>query len=276
MKIISYIIIILIMHCALWGSSASDYPYWWYEMGIIDANATDQGNWCLVNQGQLKNISLRAKYYLIFKLGLTETEWDSQWTSIYSANSLTAPAFLNTGNNYVVINQGQAKNVLWGFYRMLYNNGYTVAQIESMLGAHQSSGSWSYSYPWTGSDASHYSPLDVGQLKFMFCFDLGDVGEWMDTDGDGIDDRVELDCYNSLSSVCDVNSMTLDSDGDMYSSCIEAVLGYDNATYSTSTSSSASYSKLIGSVGPILIIPSGKLVKVDTGTLLISQVILSQ
>ncbi|MDP0500876.1 MAG: hypothetical protein Q7P63_12335 [Verrucomicrobiota bacterium JB022] len=205
----------------LWGTAIvtyADYPSWWQEMGLV-LPSEEPNNYGPVNQGQLKNFGLRAAHYLRFMLELDQPAWNSQWLAVYGGS---APDFLNTGNNFAVMNQGQGKFMANGFYEMMELHPSKLpgefpnasAAIAVMLDLHHP-GIWTYDRPWSGQDTEHYAPLLIGQLKFMFSFDLGAIGPWMDLDGDGIDDRLEWKVFNGLGAMSDSGALVADSTGDL-------------------------------------------------------------
>lgn len=205
----------------------SDYPEWWYELGLVTSGKSP-GNTSAVNQGQLKNMAVRARAYLQHKLDLDGTEWDAEWQAAYSGPYAPAPGvelFTNTGNNWVVVNQGQAKHSVLGFYNILLSRPEPAFNnTKAMLAKHHPSG-WIHDYPWDSSvgDTAHWSPLLIGQLKFMFAFELGEIGPVMDVDKDGFDDRLEWRVYNGLQGLNVGDSVFADANGNLMGTIVETL-----------------------------------------------------
>ena len=248
-----------------------DYPPWWYEMGLVNS-AAPAGNHSPVNQGQLKNIAVRAQAYVKFMLH--DSSFEAYWAAVYADpdrnpytnDSQPVPVLTNTGNNQVLVNQGQGKHVAWGFYELLNRFGNkTEADIKQMLRLHGPS-DWPSRFPWDPSvgATANTSPLLIGQLKFMFALDLGEIGPWMDTDNDGIDDRVEWRAFNGLGY--GVDDILSDLDGDCYLRFLEATGGDYSSAFDESVDLDAITWR--GSQGgPVILLPDRGAYEVSVDTL---------
>ena len=154
----------------LLGGSPPPCPHWWVARGAIDTNATPN-DYAPAIQGQAKWMARQAYEYLNALTNL-EGGAGSAISNLVAAFSLT--------NNYIVLNQGQLKNLAQPFYDRLYEVGWTNAMPTNMPGI----------YPWTAvtNDDRHYAPASLGHLKYVFSFD---PEACLDSDGDGLSDRDE-------------------------------------------------------------------------------------
>jgi len=140
------------------------------------------------------------------------------------------------------VNLGQLKAVSQPFYDLLWANGYTNAWPENMTTG---------PYPWSGvtNSPNDYALAKIGQLKYLFSFNLifGDMD--MDTDGDGLPDEWE-ELYE-LDSVDDTegNGAAGDPDRDGFLNLYEYVHG-SNPTNGDSIPSPTRYVSLAGSHRP--------------------------
>ncbi len=84
------------------------------------------------------------------------------------------------GDNYALVNQGQLKAVAKTFYDVLIQAGYASG------------------YPWTDTtaDDANYAPANIGQVKNMFAFDLGN--NVTDSDGNGLSDDWEITHFGQI------------------------------------------------------------------------------
>ena len=132
-----------------------------------------QQNYSPANLGQLKNFATAANTYLQDWLGSdSNTTIQSDLSAI---NSTVAGFSTNATLNYEPANLGQVKNIAKPIYDLLNAIGYnTTAQINYLLYGNVSSTTWTYSYPWNPSTAYsvNYEPVNLGQLKLVFSFDL--------------------------------------------------------------------------------------------------------
>jgi len=136
--------------------SPGKVPQWWINYNVLNLTAATN-DYTVANSGQLKHIASKARE----AMNVIFTNSGGAGSTI---NTLVN-AFQNT-NNYVVINLGQLKHVAVPFYDRLspnHTNGWPVGMITGP-------------YPWSGSTnvAQDYSPGNVGQLKYIFSFEIRD------------------------------------------------------------------------------------------------------
>jgi hypothetical protein len=140
------------------------YPEWWYNQGLISGTAYN--DFAAANQGEAKNFAVGA----VNELDTDLSQFGGAGPALESlALSLTATS--PQTSDYSVINLGTLKNLLQPFYDRLLAVGYTLGPLSSG------------SYPWTagGLSPSDYNAANIGQLKFLFDFDLT-----LSSDGSGI------------------------------------------------------------------------------------------
>ncbi len=186
------------------GSRAEDiYPQWWSDYGVTPQpppgpgqtgynsttytnwlNANYRSNYAPLNLGQLKNFAVQAQAYL-----------DTQLAAIGGAGpaigNLTAAFDTDPAKNYVPANLGQLKAVAMPFYDRIQQVTFDPKPgINFHLSGNASSTAWTYDYPWPQPPpnstqigynattygnwvAQNYAPANLGQLKLVFSFDLG-------------------------------------------------------------------------------------------------------
>lgn len=196
-------------------------PAWWTSQTspVLDTGETARDH-SVINQGQLKNITNGAYEEI-------EDVWDDEGGA--GAALDTYMASISTNNNYYVANIGQAKFLAAKFYDRF---------IELELAVR---------YPWdqSAAQAADHSLVNIGQVKWLFSFDVPELGEWPDRDGDGLNDADELawfgdvlrqngtDDYdgdgvsNSAELAAGTALAASDTDGDGLSDSEEATLGTD-------------------------------------------------
>jgi hypothetical protein len=152
---------------SLASALSAEMPQWWIERGIIDTNEVPN-DYAPVNQGQVKHVAYQA--YLEFEQKLTND--CSAISNLVSGFSVT--------NNYLPVNLGQLKTVAQPFYDLLWSDNLTNAWPEGMVVG---------PYPWSGSasPAEDFAIANIGQLKYLFSFNLPVVIDpELDSDGDGL------------------------------------------------------------------------------------------
>lgn len=166
-------------------------PSWWNAYSVISSDPNVSPNhYGPVTIGQFKHFANKAKQYIDAQLGTTQVDWDN---AFFNQNTQTTdnpfvPTLLNTGHNYYLINQGQAKFVVNGIYEVLIAEGVdTEAALNATLASGQT---WTHSKPWTDTltDDANQSPLTQGQLKWMLSFVVAAV----DLDLDLLNDNWEV------------------------------------------------------------------------------------
>jgi len=170
---------------------AANYPQWWLDRGVVTQGAVTN-DFAAVNQGQLKWIAAKGYEELQAKL---PGGAGSNLTVLISSFSLT-------NANYAPVTIGQLKNLAKPFYDRLIEVGYT------------------HSYPWTAttSDDNDYAMANIGQVKYLFSFDLNNLG----TSTNGIPDWWLLKYFGNLNQ--DPNG---DPDGDGFTTLQEYQMGTD-------------------------------------------------
>lgn len=158
-------------------------PFWWTD-DQANTRILQQGsvaeNYAPANLGQLKWVASQAKKHFDVELapfGGAGSEIDALVASFTPPGGHTEAT---RAANYAPANLGQLKNVAKAFYDRLLFLGYDTRQnlIDHGLT------NWSHDYPWDPGAAwnqvgpadksPNYVPANLGQLKLVFCFDLGD------------------------------------------------------------------------------------------------------
>jgi hypothetical protein len=181
-------------------------PAWWTGANttIIDANAT-QGNYTLVNLGQLKDVAYMARTYFNGTLGAVGGAGPDIENLV---NSFSTSATIN----YESATIGQLKTVAQPFYDKLNEIGYnTTLNLQNR----SAWGNYSWYYPWNpyALDSTNYELATIGQVKAVFSFNIttyitqnttmkgpldfikvyrGWNPAGNDTDGDGSNDTVDV------------------------------------------------------------------------------------
>jgi hypothetical protein len=143
------------------------YPTWWAGYGVLTGTA--RADYAAANQGQAKNLAVEAVYELDSDL--------AQFGGAGSALHALAVALSATSaqtEDYAAVNLGELKALSQPFFNRLLAVGYTEAPVTSGT------------YPWAAPGAgtpSDYASGNIGQLKFLFSFDVKRSG-----DGSGIPD----------------------------------------------------------------------------------------
>lgn len=151
-------------------------PQWWTASGtsIIDSAQTEN-HWAPVNIGQLKHVAAQAHAYLQQHPDAGSNSSISQMVSGFSTDD---------PENFAPANIGQLITVARPFYDYLQSIDYNTRESLIIRGLDPE---WPSSnpYPWpqNGNAEELYAPLNIGQLKLVFSFDLD-----ADSNGDGISD----------------------------------------------------------------------------------------
>ncbi|MBC2596128.1 hypothetical protein H5P28_17810 [Ruficoccus amylovorans] len=221
------------------AQNAPIYPQWWLDYDVVDAEdfpappgpedtygmfsqeeweAWRAANKAPANLGQLKHIASQAKAYIDDIFSPSEAEWDDVYAPYLNPFPMVAGE-----HDYAPVNQGQAKFVVNGIYNLLLSYG---VDTNSQLSANLASGqNWSYDKPWSddGIDDANYAPLNLGQLKWMFSFDLSSFH--LDTDSDGLPDYWEVSYGLDPNDANGVNGAFGDFDDDGATNLYEYVHG---------------------------------------------------
>lgn len=138
-------------------------PQWWTDLQVIDPGAT-ANDYAAINQGQLKNLAVKAYAHLRAQTNLPPNTWSNAPGTNLTALITSFQSNTNSTSNYNAVNLGQLKNVAKPFYDMLNSVGYTNSAIAP------------YNlYPWVTAGAgaaNDYAMANIGQAKNLFSFDL--------------------------------------------------------------------------------------------------------
>ena len=215
----------------------SHVPQWWVERGLVlsadgeASSATIDENYSVANVGQLMNIAKLAADELNDKVSNAGGAGE-EITALVSAFPIYNSA--NPDANYAAVNIGQLKYVSKSFYDRLWEieSAYpnSVTWPTGMIFFSGGTDSTNHKYPWAGMSNPpttaeydvNYAVANIGQIKHLFSWSV-DVPVFIDRDGDGIDDRWELEHFGSL----DTADGESDTDGDGLSDAQEYTLGTD-------------------------------------------------
>jgi len=125
-------------------------PAWWSERGVLNTNHFPS-DFVAGNAGQLKWIATQAAQ-----------EFEAKLPGGAGSNITMLVNSLLNSNNYLSINQGQLKNAAKPFYDRLWELGLTNAYPAGVI----------YQYPWTTNAPGDYNVANIGQLKYLFSFEL--------------------------------------------------------------------------------------------------------
>jgi hypothetical protein len=184
---------------------ASTQPGWWYDAqtGIFAGGAHDNDHYEPVNVGQLKHVATQAKKHLDILSGGAGTAISNLVNSFTSGPN---------PEHFAPLNVGQLKNVVKLFYDRLQSAGYNTRESLILMG-YPLSWPTDNPYPWDtqAPSSEHYAPVNIGQLKLVFSFDLQ-----RDSNGDGLTDYFKWE--NGLTVIQETTpgnwEYVFDSDGD--------------------------------------------------------------
>jgi hypothetical protein len=130
-------------------------PSWWVSRQVITNPVPN--DFALVNQGQAKWMVTNA--YLEFAHYLPGAG---------NSNILNLVSNFSQNGNYQILNVGQLKNLAKPFYERIQEAAVSNPNVTNALPFGVGM------YPWTTvtNDDSNYSPVNIGQLKHVFSFDL--------------------------------------------------------------------------------------------------------
>jgi len=202
-------------------------PSWWTgtETRILK-EATVAENYAPLNLGQLKLVATKAKIHLaqeLANIGISGPGFSniSDMVAAFTprVDQSETEKTAARGANYAPANLGQLKAVAKPFYEFLILIGYDTKQNLRNHGA----GAWGFDYPWNTATPiaieENYAPANLGQLKWVFCFDLahdenldGEPDWWgEDKDGDGMSNYYEL--VHQLQAIVSDGGGNFDGDG---------------------------------------------------------------
>lgn len=205
-------------------------PTWWTEYSLTDSSAREDD--AIATIGQAKHAVQKAFLYLEDELAPVGGA-GLPVTNIYNTYCAAAPE--NPLNDASALTLGQLKYLAKLFYDRL--NSVTVAwDTTSMNPASVDI------YPWTvdQQDDADFSLATIGQLKFVFSFDLESwtpPGDLANSDGDELPDIweqqiIDADLNDSITSLLEVLPND-DFDGDSLSNLQEFQLGTDPTSSSS-------------------------------------------
>ena len=175
------------------GVSASAYPVWWLDRGVVVTGGVAVANdFAGVNVGQLKWIASMALL-----------EMDAHLPGGAGDAVRSAVLGFADGDDFAAVNIGQVKNLAAVFWDRLIAAGVATA------------------YPWSSGGGNDFAAATVGQLKVAFGFEVGttnpggDDGTSGDSDSDGLADDVESGTGIFVDSGdTGTSASAADSDGD--------------------------------------------------------------
>lgn len=163
---------------AVFAVRAEFQPAWWDEQEVLMPTAS-ANDFALANVGQLKAIAAKAITAMNASLpGGAGEELDQ----MLAAWRQPAGAGVER-SDFAAVNQGQLKAVARLFYDRLAELNYSGPPLAT-----------GHVYPWTESadDDLAHAAANLGQIKFLFSFDLIGISGPADGDGDGLPDEFEL------------------------------------------------------------------------------------
>ncbi|GEM_PF-2374597 len=150
--------ILFIVGLPLFLLAESTAPQWWTVRTVTNGN---QGNdYAAVNQGQIKNITIKAIAELDDELP------GGAGDALYTLRTKLSGTTANT-NDYAAVNLGQLKAVAKPIFDRLLEVQYFGHPLESGT------------YPWlsgSANPANDYAMANIGQVKNLFSFDLTVTG----------------------------------------------------------------------------------------------------
>lgn len=194
LKIIGTILTALIIGMSTSVTYGQTPPQWWVDHNVTNSNVKlDEG---LVSVGQVKYVVKQAYAYLELELEAFGGS-GSAVTNLYTTFCTTAPA--NLEDDLRVITLGQLKFLAKPFYDRIMEVQFDPSTMNPESG----------NYPWsdTQDDDQDDAPATLGQLKFVFSFDLS-----RSLDADEIPDWWEAN-YN-IDPLKNIDNTATDFDGD--------------------------------------------------------------
>ena len=214
------------------------YPAWWEAYGLVthehaqppastdpEYEAWMQSNYAPANLGQLKWMATQAKAYVDAVIAPAASEWDAAYAPYNNPFPLQSNA-----DDYAPANLGQAKFIANGIYQILENYGFEIAA--DIAGRLPDGTSWAANRPWTSetADDANYAAINLGQLKFVFAFDLSGWSPWGSVPDVWKQQIVDFDPNDDITQISDVLA-DADYDGDGISNLEEFLADSDPAGF---------------------------------------------
>jgi hypothetical protein len=187
----------------------ANYPQWWVSRGLVNPQSATN-DYAAANSGQLKWFAAKAK-----------DEMDAILPGGAGSAVSAMVASLSSSNNYSGVNAGQLKYVAAPFYDRIVELAPLYPTITNAFPQGVTA-----PYPWTVTtdDDDDFAAVNVGQLKYVFGFDFGQVvfDPMADSDGDGMPDAWEIQYFGNTAQ-----PPSGDYDGDGANNLTEFLQGRD-------------------------------------------------
>jgi len=214
-----------------------EFPAWWFQRNVIVR--TDLANlspdyahpgdynvpldFAMLTQGQLKNFAVAAYDEFVIRGAGVSADMTALMQSWYTtdSNGVRHPVVTENTNNFAPVNLGQLKAVVKPFY-------------DRFIAMNKIPG-----YPWTtmSTGADDYALANIGQAKFLFFFDLTQLGYGDSTSVDLVSKGTgwsingqgltNLDLIYGHMTFADQGGSSGDTDGDGLTNLEEARMGTD-------------------------------------------------
>ncbi len=191
---------VLFAFTAVGGAMADPLPVpGWFPNPNPLTQPAPGANYVPANLGQLKHMATLAKAHLDATLVGGAGFYVEQMVASFGPDDGVAYTQAEKQENYRPVNIGQLKAVAKPFYDRLKAAGFdTKGSLSARLSlASGATVVWAFDVPWNPSTAksANYAPANIGQLKFVFGFDLTEF----DTDQDGMSNAWETEQFGNLS-----------------------------------------------------------------------------
>ena len=192
-------------------------PSWWVSASnpvLISGN--EPQNYSIANTGQLKWMATRAKAHLDALPGGAGSAINALVAGFKPQAGVTySPQELANirRDNYAPVNMGQLKMVAKPFYDRLWNLNPRYDTTQN-LKANGYLPTWTDIYPWNSNVlvpvSENYRPVNLGQLKLVFSFDI------VDSNHNGTMDYLEGIYPAALASAADWDADGVPNSEDAY------------------------------------------------------------
>ncbi|WP_269524937.1 hypothetical protein [Coraliomargarita parva] len=166
---------------AFGASDLLSQPDWWVDYGLVDGSPRQDD--AIATLGQAKHVIMKAHSYL--EVELSEVGGAGPWLDSFLSSFCIQPPE-DSGCDLVPLTVGQLKYLGKPFYDRL-NSPFVGLDTRDMNRESLDI------YPWTldGTDDEDLALATLGQLKFVFSFDLSGLSlphGFVDSDDDGLAD----------------------------------------------------------------------------------------